>query len=73
LAPAVPYKLTWTDQATDVVDIAVPFTLAGRLWLDGWNRRLRPALKSRYAQLPLWLRRRIRRMASDMPSSGIAA
>jgi CelD/BcsL family acetyltransferase involved in cellulose biosynthesis len=65
LAPAARYKLTWTETATDVTDVAVPFTLAGRLWLDAWSRRLRPALKNHYAQLPLWLRRRIRRIASQ--------
>jgi CelD/BcsL family acetyltransferase involved in cellulose biosynthesis len=64
LAPAARYKLTWTETTTDVTDVAVPFTLAGRLWLDAWSRRLRPALKDRYTQLPLWLRRRIRRIAS---------
>ncbi|MPZ57056.1 MAG: GNAT family N-acetyltransferase [Rhizobiales bacterium] len=69
LAPAARYKLTWTEQATEVVDIAVPFTIIGRLWLDVWNRRLRPAIKSRYSQLPLWLRRRIRRITTDSPSA----
>jgi CelD/BcsL family acetyltransferase involved in cellulose biosynthesis len=64
LAPSVPYKLTWTDRATEVVDIAVPFSFGARLWLDAWNRRLRPAIKSRYAQLPVWLRRRIRQVAA---------
>jgi CelD/BcsL family acetyltransferase involved in cellulose biosynthesis len=68
LAPAVRYKLTWTDEATEVTDIAVPFSLTGRLWLDVWNRRLRPAIKGRYLQLPLWIRRRIRRIASDAPT-----
>jgi CelD/BcsL family acetyltransferase involved in cellulose biosynthesis len=70
LAPAARYKLTFTEQATEVVDIAVPFTLTGRLWLDAWNRRLRPAIKRRYAQLPLWMRRRIRRIASDPAAAG---
>lgn len=65
LAPAARYKLTWTETATGVADVAVPFTLGGRLWLDAWSRRLRPAIKSHYAQLPLWLRRRIRRIASQ--------
>ena len=64
LAPAARYKLTWTETATDVTDVAVPFTVAGRLWLDAWSRRLRPAIKNRYTQLPLWLRRHIRRIAS---------
>jgi CelD/BcsL family acetyltransferase involved in cellulose biosynthesis len=68
LAPAARYKLTWTDESTEVTDIAVPFSLTGRLWLDVWNRQLRPAIKSRYSQLPLWLRRRIRRLASDAPT-----
>jgi len=65
LAPAVPYKLTFTEQATEVVDIAVPFTLAGRFWLGAWNRRLRPAIKRHYLGLPLWLRRRVRRLADS--------
>jgi CelD/BcsL family acetyltransferase involved in cellulose biosynthesis len=65
LAPSVPYKLTFTEHAAEVVDIAVPFTIAGRLWLDAWDRRMRPTLKSRYLRLPLWLRRRIRRMAAE--------
>jgi CelD/BcsL family acetyltransferase involved in cellulose biosynthesis len=65
LAPAARYKLTWTEQATRVVDIVVPFSLNGRLWLGLWNRRLRPAIKSQYGRLPRWLRRRIRRMASE--------
>jgi len=62
LAPAASYKLTWTDTATEVVDVAVPFSLTGRLWLDLWNRRLRSAIKQRYAQLPLGLRRILRRV-----------
>jgi CelD/BcsL family acetyltransferase involved in cellulose biosynthesis len=66
LAPAARYKLTWTETATDVTDVAVPFTLGGRLWLDAWSRRLRPAIKNRYTQLPLRLRRHIRRIASKV-------
>ena len=63
LAPAAPYKLTWTDTMTEVVDIAVPFSLTGRVWLDLWNRRLRSVVKRRYTQLPLGIRRMLRRVA----------
>jgi CelD/BcsL family acetyltransferase involved in cellulose biosynthesis len=57
LAPAVPYKLSWTETVTDVTDIAVPFSLTGRLVLDLWNRRARPFLRRRFLALPLPLRR----------------
>jgi CelD/BcsL family acetyltransferase involved in cellulose biosynthesis len=62
LAPMVRYKLTWTEQATEVVDVALPFSLRGRIVLDLWNRRLRVAAKTYYGRLPARLRRLVRRL-----------
>jgi CelD/BcsL family acetyltransferase involved in cellulose biosynthesis len=56
LAPGARYKFTWTDDATEVLDIAVPFSFKGRLLLDLWNRRLRVMAKAVYARLPPSLR-----------------
>src|SRR4029453_11457044 len=53
LAPAAPYKLTWTDEMTEVADVAMPFTLRGRVVLDLWNRRLRATAKTYYSRPPL--------------------
>jgi CelD/BcsL family acetyltransferase involved in cellulose biosynthesis len=64
LAPAARYKLTWTDDATEVVDVALPFTLVGRVVLDLWNRRLRTAAKTYYARLPARLRRLVRQLVT---------
>lgn len=62
LAPGARYKFTWTDDATEVLDIAVPFTFKGRLLLDLWNRRLRVMAKAVYAQLPPSLRQTVMRL-----------
>jgi CelD/BcsL family acetyltransferase involved in cellulose biosynthesis len=60
LAPAVRYKLTWTDEVTPVVDVAFPFSIMGRVVLDVWNRRLRVTAKKYYSRLPASLRRVVR-------------
>ena len=52
LAPAVHYKLDWTKRVDEIQDYAVPFTWRGRLMLDGWQRRLRPAAKRAFLRLP---------------------
>jgi CelD/BcsL family acetyltransferase involved in cellulose biosynthesis len=62
LAPGARYKFTWTDDATEVLDIAVPFSFKGRLLLDLWNRRLRVAAKAVYAQMPPALRQTVMRL-----------
>jgi CelD/BcsL family acetyltransferase involved in cellulose biosynthesis len=64
LAPAVRYKFTFTDQATEVVDVAVPFTLVGRIVLDMWNRRLKATAKTFYTRLPERLRRFVRQLVT---------
>lgn len=67
LAPGARYKFTWTDDATEVLDIAVPFSFKGRLLLDLWNRRLRVAAKAIYAQLPPSLRQTVLRLLRRAP------
>ncbi|MEJ1159393.1 GNAT family N-acetyltransferase [Prosthecomicrobium sp. N25] len=73
LAPAVPYKFLWTDSACEVVDVAVPFGIVGRFWLDGWSRRLRPRLRDAFLALPARIRqpiaRRLARHAAAEPSA----
>jgi CelD/BcsL family acetyltransferase involved in cellulose biosynthesis len=69
LAPAIRYKFSFTDEATEVVDVALPFTLVGRIVLDVWNRRLRTAAKSYYARLPTRLRRFVRHLVAGAPAS----
>jgi CelD/BcsL family acetyltransferase involved in cellulose biosynthesis len=61
LAPAAPYKLDWTKRVDQIQDYAVPFTWRGRLVLDGWQRRLRPAAKRTFLRLPKRLRQVIAR------------
>jgi CelD/BcsL family acetyltransferase involved in cellulose biosynthesis len=56
LGPAAPYKLDWTKRVDQIQDYAVPFTWRGRLVLDGWQRRLRPAAKRIFLRLPKSLR-----------------
>jgi CelD/BcsL family acetyltransferase involved in cellulose biosynthesis len=62
LAPAVRYKLDWTKRVDEIQDIAVPFTWRGRLVLDGWQRRLRPAAKRSFLRLPRGLRQGLARV-----------
>jgi CelD/BcsL family acetyltransferase involved in cellulose biosynthesis len=61
LAPAVRYKLDWTKRTAEIQDYAVPFTWRGRLVLDLWHRRLRPAAKRTFVRLPTGLRQRLAR------------
>jgi CelD/BcsL family acetyltransferase involved in cellulose biosynthesis len=61
LAPAAPYKLDWTKRVDQIQDYAVPFTWRGRLVLDGWQRRLRPAAKRTFLRLPIALRQGLAR------------
>jgi CelD/BcsL family acetyltransferase involved in cellulose biosynthesis len=68
LAPAARYKLSWTDDAVEVVDVAIPFTVRGRLVLDLWNRRLRTAAKTYYGRLPASVRRFVRQFVSGTPA-----
>jgi CelD/BcsL family acetyltransferase involved in cellulose biosynthesis len=67
LAPAARYKLTWTHEMTEVVDVAMPFTLVGRIVLDVWNRRLRATAKTYYARLPARVRRLVRQFVTGRP------
>ena len=61
LAPAAPYKLDWTKRVDQIQDYALPFTWRGRLVLDGWQRRLRPAAKRAFLRLPKVLRQGLAR------------
>jgi CelD/BcsL family acetyltransferase involved in cellulose biosynthesis len=61
LAPAAPYKLDWTKRVDQIQDYALPFTWRGRLVLDGWQRRLRPAAKRTFLRLPKVLRQGLAR------------
>jgi CelD/BcsL family acetyltransferase involved in cellulose biosynthesis len=61
LAPAVRYKLDWTKRVDQIQDYALPFTWRGRLVLDGWQRRLRPAAKRTFLRLPKALRQGLAR------------
>jgi CelD/BcsL family acetyltransferase involved in cellulose biosynthesis len=61
LAPAVRYKLDWTKRVDTIQDYAVPFTWIGRFFLDGWQRRLRPAAKRGFLRLPKALRQGLAR------------
>lgn len=72
LAPAVRYKFSFTDEATEVVDVALPFSLVGRIVLDVWNRRLRSAAKSYYTRLPAPLRRLVRQLVTGSSAPGPA-
>ena len=72
LAPAVPYKFTWTGSATVVTDIGVPIGRAGRLYLETWLRRVRPWLRERYLALPAGLRRAAQRLAAPRRGEGLA-
>lgn len=56
LAPAMPYKLMWAREVTEVRDWAVPITLYGRVVtrvFDGW---LRPLAKKLVLRLPPQMR-----------------
>jgi CelD/BcsL family acetyltransferase involved in cellulose biosynthesis len=69
LAPAVPYKFIWAEKSCEVADVAVPFSLFGRLWLDGWNNRLRPWLRDTFMKMPAGLRQLVaRRMLRRAPA-----
>jgi CelD/BcsL family acetyltransferase involved in cellulose biosynthesis len=57
LAPAMPYKLTWTSEAVAIEDYALPFTWKGRLTLVGWQGIIRPLAKRLFMRLPGSLRK----------------
>ena len=57
LTPASPYKMSWTDNVRELVDIDVDIDTLGRFTSKVWHRGLRPTLKSGYYQLPVSLRR----------------
>jgi CelD/BcsL family acetyltransferase involved in cellulose biosynthesis len=61
LAPAVRYKLDWTKRADAIQDFALPFNWRGRLLLDGWQRRVRPAAKRIFLRLPMAVRQLLAR------------
>lgn len=62
LAPAAPYKLCWTSESMQIADWSLPLTWRGRIVLDLWNRRLRPASRRVLLGLPLVLRRPLVRL-----------
>jgi CelD/BcsL family acetyltransferase involved in cellulose biosynthesis len=57
LSPANDYKLAWTDQVRELVDLSVPLTRRGRLTFACWDRGLRPGFKAAYHALPSLARR----------------
>ena len=57
LAPAIPYKLTWTKQAADVFDLFLPTTSWGYLVGDRVIGRAIPAARNIYGALPTFFRR----------------
>src|SRR5262245_30639713 len=67
LTPAARYKLTWTDEATEVVDVAVPFSLRGRVVLDLWNPRLPTAATAYCTALPTRVRPPPRQFVGGSP------
>lgn len=69
LAPGARYKFTWADQATEVVDFAMPFNWRSHLILEIWKGRLRPMLKWAYLKLPVDIRRRLLSLFDLLPSS----
>jgi CelD/BcsL family acetyltransferase involved in cellulose biosynthesis len=61
LLPAVPYKFTWTDEATVVADYVLPLALPGR-WFAFWSISCRPALKHFALALPAGIRSAVARL-----------
>ncbi|MEO1205816.1 MAG: GNAT family N-acetyltransferase [Pseudomonadota bacterium] len=59
MVPAVPYKMSWTKHADDVVDLVVPWTLKGQLVLRGYEQHARPRLKAIAGRLPSPVRKRL--------------
>ena len=59
IIPAVGYKLTWADTVDEVRDYAMPLSPLGRLYTDGWLRRVRPGLKRVASAMPQGLRKTI--------------
>lgn len=57
LAPGDSYKLEWADDAVAVHDWAMARSWAGRLYVDLYLKRMRPALKRGVEALPIGVRR----------------
>lgn len=64
LPPDDEYKARWTTSKVAVRDYGLPLTIAGTLWLDLWQGRLRPAAKRAFERLPAGLRKIVAPMAS---------
>jgi CelD/BcsL family acetyltransferase involved in cellulose biosynthesis len=65
MAPGDGYKKEWADGAVVVCDYAVPLTLSGRAYVDGYLARARPALKAAFAKVPVaWKRWALARLAA---------
>lgn len=64
LVPAVPYKMTWAEGAASVRDAYWGWTPKGRIILELFMVRARPALKRTIAHLPDGMRRLLFRAAS---------
>lgn len=62
LAPAAPYKLSWTSDATPIADWTLALTWRGRMVLDLWDKRLRPTARAVLLNLPLAVRRPLVRL-----------
>ena len=59
LSPASDYKLVWSRDVRDLVDLALPLSGLGRLRHRIWDAGLRPAVKTAYYALPPKFRRRL--------------
>lgn len=64
LMPAIPYKTSVATGTVTVATYGVPFSLRGRLAIDGWHGCVRPALKKAMLALPPAARRGIMRVRS---------
>ena len=57
MAPGDGYKKEWADGAVHVHDYAVPMTMVGTIFAQGYLRFARPRLKAAVAKIPLSTRR----------------
>ena len=59
MAPAVPYKMSWTQTADPLVDLVWPWTPRGLITFNIYGAVLRPGLKRLVQALPLGLRQKL--------------
>ena len=65
LANPTDYKDAYTNSRIDLVAVMRSSSLKGRLFLDYWERQLRPAAKRGFLRLPATMRRAIVRVAGS--------